>query len=383
MRRGAWSNIVLRDGSGRARALLLDTLRTLPSVDALIEQASDRATSSIDEDLLDLLRVVTTELDGREGRPPAVIVDGAVRDAGSLSPKYRGFANAVLRRIAGALSTSPMSSLSDRGIPDFVHREVASVLGDEDATALFEALDRPARVGLRSVVPVPGAEPVAGIEGAWLWSGGPPPEGAAVQDPASVAVVNALGVEPGMTVVDLAAAPGGKAAHLVELVGPEGLVVAADIHRRRAATGARRTPGARWVVADGRQPPLRCGAFDRVLLDAPCSGLGTLRRRPEIRYRVDPGGVDQLATLQTGLLDRALELLAPGGRLVYSVCTVLPAETSAIVAARGGRAPEGLPGRPWGEGWMMSPDRGPTDGMFVWVFDSAGSPDPGTRGSDG
>ncbi len=373
LREGAWSNIVLRDGSGRARALLMESLRRLPLIDATIERASGRPTGRIDDALLDLLRIATTELDGRGDRPVAIIVDGAVRDAGSMTRRYRGFANAVLRRVAEQPPSNATPGGRDRGIPTWVYRGLGDHLGPDEFDTFWAALDRPAPVGIRSAVPVSGAEPVSGIPSAWLWSGGRPPDGVAIQDPASVAVVNALDVRPGMTVADIAAAPGGKTSHLVELAGPDGLVVAADVHRRRAATGSRRMPGAHWIVTDGRAPALRAAKFDRVLLDAPCSGLGTLRRRPEIRYRIRPEGVDRLAELQNAMLDQALGLLAPGGRLAYSVCTVLPQETSAVVDGRGGKAPKGLPGRPWGDGWLMSPDRGPTDGMFLWVFDAPGT----------
>ena len=172
-----------------------------------------------------------------------------------------------------------------------------------------------------------------------------------------------------MRVLDLAAAPGGKAAHLLDQVGRSGTVVAVDSHPRRVGTGRRRVPGATWLVADGRRPPLRAASFDRVLVDAPCSGLGTLRRHPEIRYRVTQDGVLRLATVQRALLDSAMRLATPGGRVVYSVCTVTPEETVEVVAGRGARPPEGLPGRRFGDGWLMTPDAGPVDGMFVAVID--------------
>jgi 16S rRNA (cytosine967-C5)-methyltransferase len=123
------------------------------------------------------------------------------------------------------------------------------------------------------------------------------------------------------------------------------------------------------VVADGRRAPFGAGSFDRVLLDAPCSGLGTLRRHPEIRHRITREGVLRLAGVQKELLEAALSLAAPGGRVVYSVCTITPEETQAVVAGKGARPPEGLPGRRFGDGWLMTPDAGPLDGMFVAVID--------------
>jgi 16S rRNA (cytosine967-C5)-methyltransferase len=167
-----------------------------------------------------------------------------------------------------------------------------------------------------------------------------------------------------MKVADIAAAPGGKTSHLLDQTGEAGLVIAADSHRRRLADARRRVPGAHWVVADATTLPFRAGTFDRVLLDAPCSGLGTLRRRPEIRFRVTEAEVRRLAKDQKEMLERAAELVAPGGRLVYSVCTVTPEETIEIVAG-GGFEPPPIPGELWGEGRLLAPHLTGTDGMFV------------------
>lgn len=369
LRRGAWSNLVVGNGADRAaiQALVLGALRWLPMIDAAISRAGRRNLGSIDDDLLDLLRVVAGEIWSRPGRPIPVVVDTGVRAATQLEPRYRGFANAVLRRLAEMEPETPQTP-GQRGIPEWLSRLMGEVLPD-DHTALWEALDVPAPVGLRSTSPVAGASAVRGIPGAWLWTGGPPPAGAEIQDPASVAVGNVVDARPGMLVLDMAAAPGGKTRHLLEQVGPEGRVVAADLHRRRVMTASRRTPAASWLVASGGQPPFRAGIFDRVLVDAPCTGLGTLRRRPEIRYRVTREEMTRLALVQRDLLRNALRLVKPGGRVVYSVCTFTPQETMEVTAGLGGRVPIGIPGREWGDGWLMSPLDGPVDGMFLVVFD--------------
>ena len=125
------------------------------------------------------------------------------------------------------------------------------------------------------------------------------------QDQASQAVVAVLDPQPGERVLDLASAPGGKATAAAERMRGDGLVVAADLHPGRVRTVVRgrgrigrAADGRRPIVADGRHPPVRDGAFDRVLLDAPCSGLGVLRRRPDARWRVQPTDVRDLAALQ-------------------------------------------------------------------------------------
>jgi 16S rRNA (cytosine967-C5)-methyltransferase len=130
------------------------------------------------------------------------------------------------------------------------------------------------------------------------------------------------------------------------------------------------------VVADGRQPPWRPASFDRVLVDAPCSGLGALRRRPDARWRAQPGDVDALAELQRALLDAAVGLLRPGGTLVYAACTLTAAESVGVDASLRARHPElqplprpGAPWAPWGGGdgpvAVLLPQAAGTDGMVL------------------
>src|SRR5690606_15127724 len=128
------------------------------------------------------------------------------------------------------------------------------------------------------------------------------------------------------------AAPGGKATAMARAGGR---VAALDLHRSRArlvARNARRLglDQVHPVVADGARPPLRPGCWDRVLVDAPCSGLGSLRRRPDARWRIDAAALDRLVPLQQRLVTAGLALLRPGGRLTYSVCTLTRAETEGI-----------------------------------------------------
>ncbi len=126
------------------------------------------------------------------------------------------------------------------------------------------------------------------------------------------------------------------------------------------------------LVADGRRPPYRPGAFERVLVDAPCSGLGVLRRRPDARWRIAADDEPRLAALQRALVDAAVELVAPGGWLVYGVCTLTKSETIAIdehVAERHpSLVPLDPPPAPWrrhGRGGLLLPQDADTDGMFV------------------
>ncbi len=235
------------------------------------------------------------------------------------------------------------------------------------------ACDTPPRIGVRhrrateeTELGIPGAtyvDTVAGLE-----------EGAFdVIDPSSTAVAAAVGAEPGMRVLDIGAAPGGKTASLWDAMAGDGSLVALDKSPPRLRRMERRMErlgvGAAFVAADGRRPPLRPASFDRVLLDAPCTGLGTLRRRPEIRHRIAEDDPAALGVLQRELLDAALGLVRPGGRLVYSVCTLFAEETTAVVAGSGAVPPAGLPGEVSGSGLLLAPHLTGTDGMFIAVVE--------------
>jgi 16S rRNA (cytosine967-C5)-methyltransferase len=126
------------------------------------------------------------------------------------------------------------------------------------------------------------------------------------------------------------------------------------------------------LVADGRRPPYGARSFERVLVDAPCSGLGVLRRRPDARWRVAPDDEPRLAALQTELVDAAVELVAPGGWLVYGVCTLTRSETIGIDEHLAEHHPSlepldtpPAPWRPHGRGGLLLPQDADTDGMFV------------------
>jgi 16S rRNA (cytosine967-C5)-methyltransferase len=147
---------------------------------------------------------------------------------------------------------------------------------------------------------------------------------------ASMLVAHALQPEPGERVLDLCAAPGAKTTHMAALMRDEGKVVAVDLDPRRVRAigeNARRL-GARSVeaVAGDATGPAFGADYDRVLVDPPCSDLGTLQARPDVRWRKGPEQVTELAALQGRILEAAGKALRPGGRLVYSTCTIVPAE---------------------------------------------------------
>ena len=242
--------------------------------------------------------------------------------------------------------------------PGWIVAEALARLRDPAAlVALVEADNRPPRVSLRAT---PGratrdellaeltAAGIAAVpsrlspDGVLLDRGEPGAlaavrDGRAVaQDPASALVAPALDPRPGDLVVDVCAAPGGKAGHLAALGAT---VLAVDRHRGRArllASTARRLHlehRLHPVAADGRALPLVPGRADAALVDAPCSNLGSLRRRPEARWRHQPGELDGLAALQLDLVRAAAAAVRPGGSIVYSVCTWTARETDGVIDA--------------------------------------------------
>ncbi|MGA7282734.1 MAG: transcription antitermination factor NusB, partial [Acidimicrobiia bacterium] len=368
LRSGAYSNVLTDqigknlDASDRARlkALTFGVLRHLEIIDARVEAAADR--NDLDDEVKDRLRISAFEL-AYGDTPDPITVSAGVDLVRRANPKAAGFANAVLRRIA----REPKPADTGLTLPEWLTASLARHWSHNEVDGFAHSSARePERIARVRENPEPG---FAGIRGALELEPGPLPPGAVIQDAASIAVGNTLDAGPGMSVIDLAAAPGGKTLHLLDQVGPEGLVVATDKHRRRVVTAARRAHGAHWVIADATKPPFPPRTFDRVLLDAPCSGLGTLRRRPEIRLRIGHDDVVALADLQKRLLPRAIELVAPGGRLVYSVCTITPEETVEIVDPFDMKPADG-PGTIWGKGRLLAPHLTGTDGMFISVFEA-------------
>ena len=243
---------------------------------------------------------------------------------GAVKGRGRSVVNAVLRRVATSDVAWP-DDATRLSYPDWIVASLSETLGAPAALAALEAMNRPADVHTR--------------------------DDGYIQDPASQLVVDAVGVHVGDLVLDLCAAPGGKATALAALGAR---VVASDLRPNRARLISRNatSTGTRVpvLVADGRSAPFAAGTFDRILIDAPCSGLGSLRRRPDARWRIDAAAPGRLADLQVALVESAYGLLAPGGTLVYSVCTLTDAETIGVLdRVRSTLALEILapPGSPW------------------------------------
>jgi len=375
--RDAYANLALppllreRGITGRdaafATELTYGTCRTRGLLDAVIEKAAGRPTDDIDPVLLDLLRLGTYQL-LRTRVDDHAAVSTTVEQAGIEFDSARaGFVNGVLRTIAGRDEQSWVDELAPPADSDpvghaaFVHahpRWIAQAFADAlgaDAGQLDALLasddDRPL-VHLAARPGVLTAEELAGqVNGTvgryspyavYLPGGDPgrlePVRGGAalVQDEGSQLVARALtladldGPDAGRW-LDLCAGPGGKTAMLAALAdGAQ--VTAIEPTARRAEMVEQNTRGLSVEVlrVDGRDPGLKVG-FDRVLVDVPCTGLGALRRRPEARWRRQPGDVPALAKLQRELLASAIRLTRPGGVVLYATCSPHLAETVGIV----------------------------------------------------
>jgi len=268
----------------------------------------------------------------------------AVSATVGLAPaRARGFVNAILRRVAAAPVEWP--DLATRlSYPDWIVERMIAELGAADAVAALERMNEPPPVTTR-------------------------PDGY-VQDRASQWVAELVEAGPGARVADLCAAPGGKATAMTEAGA---FVVGLELRRSRAglvAGNAARlgldASRLAVVAGDGAHPPLRAGYFDRVLVDAPCSNFGALRRRPDARWRIEPSDVDRLVAVQGALLAGARTLVRPGGILVYSVCTLTAAESiDHDDAGWPALDPPSRPWRPYGAGARILPQDADTDGMTV------------------
>lgn len=201
-----------------------------------------------------------------------------------------------------------------------------------------------------------------------------------LQDTASMLPALLLEPQAGDRVLDLCAAPGGKTTHLAELAGGHARITAMDISRSRLYRIVENierleTPGIDIVCGNGLQPPF-AGGFDKVLVDAPCSGLGTLRRHPDLKWRMTQESIDELAEMQRALLRSAIGLCKNNGTIVYSVCTFTPEETTAVVQSildGGGVTLEN--GQEYLSSWKVAPgmyqslpSSGAWDGFFLTLF---------------
>lgn len=428
----AYANLVLADilnGMGLhgrdaafATELTYGTLRALGTLDLIIAEAAGREVSRIDPPARDALRLGVYQL--LYTRVPShAAVNQTVDLVRSVAPGAAGFANAVMRtvsetpfdtwleRLAPSYESDPVGNLSVlHHHPQWIIRSFAEALGgdlEETARLLIEDNQPPAvhlcaRPGRADAVEL--ADEVGGVPGAFspysvYLNGGAPRDLAAiregrahVQDEGSQLVAAALLAAPvegrDTRWLDLCAGPGGKTGLIGAIAAGRGAeVTAVEVAEHRARLVDLATEGMPVTVLPmdgrsvGRDPDLPEEAFDRVLVDAPCTGLGSLRRRPESRWRRQPADLPALTRLQRELLVAALRAVRPGGVVAYVTCSPHMVETQVTVSEGARRSgvevdfvdarpllPPGMPGLGAGPTVQLWPHRHGTDAMFLAVL---------------
>lgn len=394
---------------GLATELVYGTLRYVRWLEERIGRYAPRGIGGLDPHVRAHLLVAAYQLYVLERVPAFAVVNEAVSAARARSgDKVSGFANAVLRKIArepkpdgAALARAALASVEPS-----LRAAIVRAIGEDGALRLVGSHDAPPPLGLRvedaatreawverlreakpmatfepgrvspNAVLARGAGKVTTLpgydEGAWT----PQEEGSQV-------VALALGARAGDVVLDACAGRGNKTGLLARAVKDGGAVDAADLHEKKLATlrreltrigvAPRATFAVDWAVGRGGIE----GAYDRILVDAPCSGTGTVRRRPELLLRRAEADLAALTDLQRAILARAAELLKPGGRLVYAVCSVLREEAEDVVASAGeaGLTPAAFDAEAvravaggGGTSFRLLPHEHGTDGYFVASF---------------
>ncbi len=350
------------------RALVKKTLRGAVRLDHVLSRHVRQPLATLDPPVLASLRLGAAQLLLMDRVPSHAAVGETVAAARPFAPKAAGLVNAVLRRVAesekrpGEVRLPPGADPLERlaletSHPLWLVRRWVALFGEEEARAALEADDADAptdlladpRAGtpdeIRASLAQGGVEArpsewsplaltvVSGNAAAHpLVAGG----ALAVVDVAAQALVSLLPASD--LAADLAAAPGGKTRALLASGRARRVVALERTASRAARLAANLEAGGRRgevlvVRADSGRPPLPAGRFDAVLLDAPCSGTGTLRKNPEIRLRLAENDLEGFARAQRRLLDAALPLVAPGGRLLYVTCSLEPEENDAVVSA--------------------------------------------------
>ena len=385
-----------------ATRIAFGTVQRRATLDHVAQALVRRPLEQLEPGVLAALRIGLFQLLYMERVPTHAVVDETVELAKRHSRGGAGLVNAVLRRAArqdGALladlndATPPGAALM-HSVPEWLARLWWDELGADEARALIREINEPAEAALRintlvataeEVVralpvparpaPVPDAEATDLPEGlvleapfdahgSELWERG----AVMPQSRASMLASRRLGPRPGDRLLDLCAAPGGKTSHLAALIEDRGEVVAVERHpgRARALEENCRRMGASCVdvrVGDAAEFALADGEarFDRVLVDPPCSGLGTLQSRPDRRWRASPESIAEVSALQARILSAGASATRPGGVLVYSVCTISHSEGRGVVEA----FLQANPGWAVEEALQLLPHRHRTDGFYI------------------
>ncbi len=358
----AYADRVLRSAAGGldvrdralAQRLAYGTVQRVRTLDYAIETLGKRPVRKLDPPVRAALRLGAYQLGFTDVATHAAVNESVELVRRAQLERAVAFTNAVLRRLSAGIEPllaslsedTPRAAALKHSYPDWVAEIWWHELGRDDALALMRAQNEPpervVRINPRKATTLPGT-PDTDVFGAWHLEGSAEDmieAGLAwPQSRGSQLAGLAVDARPGERTLDLCAAPGGKATQL------EGEVVAVELHPGRAREleeNCRRLGADNVTVvnADATQLPAELTGFDRVLVDAPCSGLGVLAARPDLRWRAEP-----LPGLQLELLRVAAERVKPGGTILYSVCTINTAENEAVVDE------SGLTPQPLGDAW--------------------------------
>ncbi len=422
--------------------LVLGTLRWRGTLDFIAQQLTRKPTAELDPPVRVALWMGLYQLRYLDRVPPHAAVHETVelvKQAGKASAA--GLVNAVLRKGEKLeLSTLRPAGMTDiawqaveASFPEWLLERWTRRLGGREALILARASNQSPSTSFRmregdipseKLIDALRGEGIDAVSGHLLKTSLTLKEGnlnrspaflqagCVIQDEASQLVPHLIGVQPNVQsdaqhnaqiVLDLCAAPGNKTGLLAAWAGPQGSVIACDIHPHRLRQLLSAAPNIRRVVLDGtRSLPFRA-VFDRILLDVPCTGTGTLRRNPELKWRLRRADIHAMPEKQQMFLQQASEVLKPGGRIVYSTCSLEPEENQQVVEAFLGSRPDFrlVPVRseiarldrvlqPAGRdlleaeylttspvagsstGLVAGPDTGSTDGFFAAILERAG-----------
>ncbi|HEY8348386.1 MAG TPA: 16S rRNA (cytosine(967)-C(5))-methyltransferase RsmB [Clostridia bacterium] len=377
--KGAYSNIALNkylsshELSERDRAFITElvygVVKWKLTLDRTVAACSDIKMERLSPWIKNILRIGTYQLLFLTKVPPSAAVNESVK----LARRYghnasAGYVNAVLRNIAGGggkdivpdRAVDPVGYLSVRySYPKWIADKFMELFGEEFAESLLEAGNRVPDLTVRANTLKTSAEGLVNAlknEGVEASPGRYVSDAVIiksqvsvtrlkafrnglfqVQDESSMLPAAVLAPQPGEKVLDACSAPGGKATHMAQMMQNKGLITAMDIHEHKLkliedAAGRLGTDIIRTELHDAAIPvPQHEGAYDRVLLDAPCSGLGIIRRKPDIKWARENRDIGSITGLQRRLIDSVSKAVKPGGVMVYSTCTLLPEENECIV----------------------------------------------------
>lgn len=378
---GAYSNLLLnsslqksalsREDAGLVTELVYGTISRMNTLDYVLEEFVSKGIAKLQPWVRNLLRLSLYQIMYLDRIPSHAAVNEAVNIAKKKGHQgISGMVNGVLRSVlrAGNLPVIPDGLGPAKRIsiqyshPIWLVKRWITEYGVDTAEAICAANNEPPAVSIRVNTTMISREALLSQmieQGLQASASEVSPYGIvvkgggnlalsswyrdgylSVQDESSMLVAEAVAPEPGMRVLDCCAAPGGKTAHMGELMKDEGSIFANDLHPHKAKLISDQAArlGLESVVTGSAdalelEHTLEHHSFDRILLDAPCSGLGVIRRKPDLKWRKQPEDVVSVASLQGQLLQSVSKLLKPGGVLVYSTCTTEQTENSEVVAA--------------------------------------------------